>query len=122
MPERCEHHVLDLAFFAVSQFDFGSGLPFADALYLAADFARFFEAFARAFAAVGAGFGFWFFTDAGRLPAGVAGFRGPVPFLIAEVVVSLHEIVDCEIVFAVEESRASTDDLLEFDHGIDGPH
>ena len=36
--------------------------------------------------------------------------------------IGLHEIVDREIVLAVEQPRAAPDDLLELDHGADRPH
>ena len=45
-----------------------------------------------------------------------------VPFGIAEVVVSLHEVIDGEVIFSVIEPRAASDDLLELDHRIDGTH
>jgi len=38
--------------------------------------------------------------------------RFPVPFRIAEVVIRLDEIVDCEVVLLVVEPGAATDDLL----------
>ena len=44
-----------------------------------------------------------------------------VPLRIAEVVVHLHKIVNREIVFALIEPCAPTDDLLELDHRVDGP-
>ena len=119
MPETGHHHVLDVAGFAVGEFDSDFSLLLADALQLAADFAGLFRALAGAFATVGAGFRVWPFADAGALAAGRAGFGVlwfAVPFGIAEMVVSLHEIVNGEIVFAVVESRASTDDLFEFNH------
>jgi hypothetical protein len=125
MPETGHHHVLDVAGFAVGEFDLCPFLFLADALQLAADFAGFFRALARAFAAIGAGFRFRAFADAGALAAGRAGFGVlgfAVPFRIAEMVLSLHEVVDGEIVFAVVKSRASTDDLFEFDHRVDWPH
>ena len=90
MPETRHHHVLDVAGFAVGEFDSDLSLLLADALQLAADFAGFFRAFAGTFAAVGAGFRVWPFADAGALAAGWAGFGVlgfAVPFRIAEVVV-----------------------------------
>ena len=124
MPEAGHHHVLDVAGFAVGEFDLCPLLLLADALQLAADFARFFRAFARAFAAVGAGFRVWPFAAAGALAAGRTGFGVEwfaVPLRVAEVVISLHEVVDGEIVFAVVKSRASADDLFEFNHRVDWP-
>ena len=38
------------------------------------------------------------------------------------MVIGLHEIVDGEVIFAVIEASAASDDLLELDHGIDGTH
>ena len=49
MPETGHHHVLDVAGFAVGEFNFGTSLLFADALHLAADFAGLFRAFAGTF-------------------------------------------------------------------------
>jgi len=34
----------------------------------------------------------------------------------------LYEVVDREVVLPVVEARAATDDLLELDNGVDGPH
>ena len=48
--------------------------------------------------------------------------RLAVPFRIVEVLIGLHEVVDREIVLAVEQPRAAADDLLELDHRIDRPH
>ena len=48
--------------------------------------------------------------------------RLAVPFGIVEVLIGLHEIVDREIVLAVEQPRAAPDDLLELDHRADRPH
>jgi len=45
-----------------------------------------------------------------------------VPFFIVEVFVGFNEVVDGEVVFAVEEAGAPTDDLFEFDHGVDRAH
>ena len=38
------------------------------------------------------------------------------------MLVGPHEIIDREVVLAVEEARAAADDLLELDHRIDRPH
>ncbi len=38
------------------------------------------------------------------------------------MVVGLHEVVDGEIVLAVEQPGAAPDDLLELDHGVHRPH
>jgi len=38
------------------------------------------------------------------------------------MVVRLHEVIDGEVILAVIEPGATADDLLEFDHGIDGAH
>jgi hypothetical protein len=37
----------------------------------------------------------------------------PVPFLVVEVEICLHEVVDREVVLAIEEPGAPPDDLLE---------
>jgi hypothetical protein len=42
-----------------------------------------------------------------------------VPLGIAEMLVRLHEVVDREVVLAVVEPRAASDDLLELDHRVD---
>jgi len=38
------------------------------------------------------------------------------------MVVRLHEIIDCEVIFAIVESRTASNDLLELDHRIDRAH
>lgn len=41
-----------------------------------------------------------------------------IPFRITEVVVRFDEVIDGEVVLAVVEACATTDDLLEFDHRV----
>src|SRR5438046_766512 len=48
--------------------------------------------------------------------------RLAIPLGIAEMQVRLHEIVNREVIFAVEKPRAASDDLLEFNHRIDRTH
>ena len=38
------------------------------------------------------------------------------------MVIRFHEVVDREVVLAIVESRATPDDLLEFDNGVDWAH
>jgi len=38
------------------------------------------------------------------------------------VMVCLHEVVDGEVILTLVKSRASPDDLLELDHGVDRSH
>jgi hypothetical protein len=47
--------------------------------------------------------------------------RFAVPLRVFEEVISLYEIIDCKEVFAREEPCATTNDLLELDHRVDGP-
>src|SRR5262245_32501242 len=94
VPEGRRHHVLNRALLAVSQLDLDL-LP------------------ART------GFRPWTSWDRW---GGRRGFRArrcrfrrdwlPIPFGVAEVMVRLHEIVDREIVLAVVEPRAASDNLL----------
>ena len=54
---------------------------------------------------------------------GLDGLQGlAVPLGIAEVLVGLHEIVDREVVLALEQAGAAADDLLELDHRLDRAH
>src|ERR1035437_5562898 len=101
MPERGGHHVLDVAGFAVGE---------PDLEFLAG----------RQWLGGGAGDGGTYGrngTDGGVWIAGLA-----VPLGVAEMVVRFYEVVDGEVVLAVVEARAATDDLLELDHRIDGAH
>src|SRR5271157_4706776 len=55
-----------------------------------------------------------------RLRLGFRLYRLAVPLRIVEVLVRPNEVVDGEKVLAVVEARASPDDLLELNHGVDG--
>ena len=64
-----------------------------------------------------------------RIAQGRAAFRAgfrlerfAIPLRIAEMMVRLHEVVDREVVLAVVEPRAASDDLLELDHRVDRAH
>ena len=48
--------------------------------------------------------------------------RLTIPVRIGEQVVGVHEVVDREVVLAVEQARPAADDLLELDHRIDRAH
>jgi hypothetical protein len=39
-----------------------------------------------------------------------------IPLWIVEMFIGLHEVIDGEIVLAIEEPRPAPDDLLELDH------
>src|ERR1700693_3703898 len=103
MPEGRAHHVLDRARLAVGQFDL-------DLL------------------AARTGFGAWTrghgrcrWLRGSRL-SGVRFQRLTIPLRIIEMVMRLYEIIDREVVLPVVEPRAATDDLLEFNHGVDRTH
>src|SRR5439155_1570970 len=49
-------------------------------------------------------------------------YRFAVPFGIVEVFVGFYEIVDRKIVLAIEQPRATSDDLLELDHRANRTH
>src|ERR1700676_1865555 len=53
---------------------------------------------------------------------GRLGLERLVPFRIAEMMMRLHEVVDREVVLAVEQARAASDDLLELDHRVNRAH
>src|ERR1051325_3573210 len=101
MPETGDHHVLNGTGFAVCEFDFDSLTRWQ-------------------------GIGIWFRRGTG--PARLAFFfwfrlqRFAVPLGIAEMMMRLHEIVNGEIILAVVKASATTDDLLELNHGVDGTH
>ena len=48
--------------------------------------------------------------------------RLAIPARVVEMMVRLHEIVDREVILALVQPRATADDLLELDHGIDRSH
>ena len=48
--------------------------------------------------------------------------RLAVPLGVAEVLVRFDKIVDGERVLALKQPRSPPDDLLEFDHRVNGPH
>ena len=60
------------------------------------------------------------FADSIAHRQGFLGFA--IPFGVVEVFVGFDEIVNREVIFAVKEASATTDDLFEFDHGVDGTH
>ena len=107
VPEAGHHHVLDGAFLAVAQLD---------ASLLALGLA------AGVVIPVGV-LGFRGFRWGQSLPgANRFGFLGfAIPLRITEVVVGLHEVVDGEVLLAVEQASATADDLLELDHRIHRP-
>ena len=117
--------MLDRALLAVGELHFHLLLLFAAARHLTTHGARFFRALARRLPAHRA--------HRRRLhlaPAGphstrrtrLLGLRRSVPLLVVEVVVRFHEVVDREVVLAIVEPRAATDDLLKLDHRIDRAH
>ena len=125
MPERRCHHVLDRPFLAVGEFDFDSFLRrfLAFAWCLPALGANLRPAFTRSLAARCAWFRRLLHADAGGLLALLAQFildRFAVPFGVSEVVVSLYEVVDREVVLAVVQAGSASDDLLEFQ--VSGVH
>ena len=125
MPECGGHHGLDVALLAVGELHFDSRLLLAHARALATDAARLLRTLAGTLAAIRAWFRLGFYALAGVIAARLARFRFQrfaVPFGVAEMVVGLHEVVDGEVVLAIVEPGAATDDLLELDHAVDGAH
>lgn len=123
MPETRGHHVLDGPFLSVGQFDLD--YLFADAWPLAASWAWLFFTFTWALTAYRARLFRFFFTLARMATAFRAWvwFHGfAVPLWIVEVIVGFYKIIDREIVLAVKESRAASDDLLELNHGVYRAH
>src|SRR5258708_3701605 len=104
MPEGRAHHVLDGARLAVGKRD----------LDLLSARTRFTGWFRRPRRSGRRRLGPW--------PLGFRCYRFSIPLGIVEVVMRLHEIVDGEVILAVVESRAASDDLLELDHRVDRSH
>ena len=101
MPETGDHHVLDRSLLAIGQLHFGFLARGKELLRLFAD-----------------RFGF---PRQSRL-LGQRIDRFAVPLRVAEVMVGLHKVVDREVILTLVKARASPDDLLELDHGVDRSH
>src|SRR5689334_18309617 len=116
MPERRHHHVLDRAFLTVGQLHFYFALLLASAntANLPAYFARLRRAVARALTTNRARFrrrNLAHTRPCAATRARVFLLRRAVPFVIAEMLVRLHEIVNREVILAFEEARPAPDDL-----------
>jgi len=116
---------LNVALFPIRKFHFHFAPLVANATEHPTNRARLFRTFARTFAAHFARLPRLHFTDTGPLPTPGARLfldRFAVPLRIAEMNMRLHEIVDCEVILAVEKPRAPPDDLLELDHRVNRAH
>jgi hypothetical protein len=121
MPEAGHHHVLDAALFAISEFHGDFVAAFALAGFFAAAETLLLGAFTGRFPALGARARWCNFAGARATSALVTGFgcnRFTIPFGVLEVMMRFDEIIDREVVLAIVESSATTDDLLELDHRI----
>src|SRR5216683_6520515 len=125
MPERGAHHMLNGPLFSIGRLHFCLLLAYAGALV--ADRAGGLRTFARYLSANGT----WFrgrrrlWALARVIATLLARFRFQrlaVPFGIVEVKVSLHEVIDSEVVLPIVEPCAAADNLLELNHRVDGPH
>ena len=111
MPEAGAHHVLNASFFTVGQFD--PCLLLTDAGALAALVTWLRRADAGLLPASLAKCRWRLHANTGVLSADRTGSLGlrfeglPVPLRIVEMVVRFHEVVDGEVVFAIEEPGAT---------------
>src|SRR5581483_5328296 len=125
MPERSTDHVLDGQLFAVGKLHLRLGLLLAFAWELPAERARLLRALAGALATDQA----WLLRLLHTLARMIATLRTwfrllrrPIPFVVVEVKICLHEVIDSEVVLPVEEPCPAPDDLLELNHAVDGAH
>src|SRR5205807_3241362 len=125
MPEACGYHVLNGARFSISELDRSFLSLFADTWVLAAHVTIFFATFAWRFSAHGARLRRGLYALAGVIAALGAGFRFQgfaVPFRITEMDVSFYEVVNSEVILVIVKPGTAANDLLELDHGANGPH
>ena len=121
MPEAGHHHVLDAALFAIGQFYRDFVATFTHARFFATIGTLLLRAFTGRLPTLGARARWLDFTSARAASALVTGFgcnRFTIPFRILKVMMRFNEIIDREVVLAIVESRAPTNDLLELDHRI----
>jgi hypothetical protein len=123
MPEGRGHHVLDLAFLAVSELNLR--LLLADARALTAFRARVLQTHAWRLPAHSAR-GWWFPDAYARIAATPCAWlwfqRLSIPFWVIEMQVCLYEVVNRKVLLPVEQPRTASYNLFELDHRINGPH
>lgn len=119
MPKAGHHHVLDGSRLPICQLYRCLLITIANTSKLAAIRTRFFWTTARRASARCTRLGScglantWMLTT---FRTWIGFERFTVPLWVAEMVIGLHKVVDSEIVFAVIETSATSDDLFEFNH------
>ena len=123
MPETGRSHELNLALLAICELHLR--LFFAGTGSVTAFLAGLLRACAGLITAGRTGLRRCLLAGARCIAAFLTGFRLyrlAIPLRITEVVVSLNEVVDREVVLAIVKPGATPDDLLELNHRIHRPH
>src|SRR5450759_1501233 len=119
MPEACNHHVLNVSFLAVSKLNLCFFLAYTRSL--ATHWAWLFRAYTGTLSTHRTRLGRMFFAYTWALTTLGTKFRfigRTIPFRIVEMMICLHEVINCEVFLAVIKPCATSDDLLELNHRI----
>src|ERR1019366_5987775 len=119
MPEACHHHVLNGSFLTVSKLNLCFFLAYT--WTLATNRTRLFRAYTGTLTTHRTRLGRTLLAYTRALTTLGAKFRfigRAIPFRIIEMMICLHEVIDCEVILAVIKPCATSDDLLELNHRI----